>query len=82
MTQFLGELPRSRAAGHHHLYEETITILSGSGHLWTEAACATVQPGDVIFLPRRQRHSLECTSAGGMRLVGVFYPAGSPAINY
>lgn len=82
MTQFVGEVPRSRAAGHHHLYEETITILSGSGYLWTESVRAEVQPGDVIFLPRRQLHSLECTSDAGMRLVGVFFPAGSPAINY
>lgn len=82
MTQFLGEVPQSRAAFHRHLYEETITILSGEGFLWTEKAKAAVQPGDVIFLPRKQRHSLECTSRGGMRLVGVFYPAGSPAINY
>lgn len=82
MTQFVGEVPRSRAAGHHHLYEETITILSGSGYLWTEGAKAKVQPGDIIFLPRKQLHSLECTSEEGMRLVGVFFPAGSPAINY
>lgn len=82
MTQFLGEVPKSRAAGHHHLYEETITILSGAGYMWTEGARAEVQPGDVIFLPRRQLHSLECTSEDGMRLVGVFFPAGSPAVNY
>lgn len=25
---------------------------------------------------------LECTSPEGMRLMGAFYPAGSPAINY
>lgn len=82
MTQFVGEVPRSRAAAHHHLYEETITILSGEGWMWTEGARAEVQPGDVIFLPRRQLHSLECTSDAGMRLVGVFFPAGSPAVNY
>jgi len=82
MTQFIGEVPRSRAALHRHLYEETITILSGQGYLWTENARAEVRPGDVIFLPRRQQHSLECTSDGGMRLVGVFFPAGSPAVNY
>jgi quercetin dioxygenase-like cupin family protein len=82
MTQFIGEVPRSRAAAHRHLYEETITILSGQGFMWTENARAEVQPGDVIFLPRKQLHSLECTSDGGMRLVGVFFPAGSPAVNY
>jgi len=82
MTQFVGEVPKSRAAFHHHLYEETITILSGQGYMWTEGARAEVKPGDVIFLPRRQMHSLECTDPGGMRLVGVFFPAGSPAVNY
>jgi CDGSH-type Zn-finger protein/mannose-6-phosphate isomerase-like protein (cupin superfamily) len=82
VTQFVGELPRSRAAAHRHLYEETIMILEGEGYLWTESARAAVGPGDIIFLPRKQLHSLECTAAGGMRLMGAFYPSGSPAVNY
>lgn len=82
VTQFIGEIPRSRAAHHRHLYEETITILSGEGFLWTDQTRAPVQPGDTIFLPLKQAHSLECTSDGGMQLIGVFYPSMSPAINY
>lgn len=82
VTEFIGEIPRSRAAAHRHLYEEAIMILSGEGYLWTEHARAQVRPGDIIFLPRKQLHSLECTSPQGMRLMGVFYPAGSPAVNY
>ncbi|RMD88242.1 MAG: cupin domain-containing protein [Alphaproteobacteria bacterium] len=82
ITLFIGEIPRSRAAPHHHLYEETILILSGEGQMWTEGARAAVRPGDVIFLPRKQLHSLECTDPAGMRLAGSFCPAGSPAINY
>lgn len=82
VTQFIGEIPRSRAAHHRHLYEESITILSGEGFMWTDTAKSRVRPGDTIFLPRKQAHSLECTSAEGMRLVGVFYPSMSPAINY
>lgn len=82
VTQFIGEVPRSRAAGHHHLYEEVIVILEGEGFMWTESARAAVAPGDVIFLPRKQLHSLECTTHSGMRLMGAFYPAGSPAVNY
>ena len=31
VTQFIGEIPQSRAAHHRHLYEETITVLSGEG---------------------------------------------------
>jgi len=82
VTQFIGEIPRSRAAHHRHLYEETITVLSGEGFMWTDDTKTPVQPGDTIFLPLKQAHSLECTSPGGMRLIGLFYPSMSPAINY
>jgi mannose-6-phosphate isomerase-like protein (cupin superfamily)/CDGSH-type Zn-finger protein len=82
VTQFIGEIPPSRAAHHRHLYEETITVLSGEGFLWTDATKAPVRPGDTIFLPRKQHHSLECTTPEGMSLIGVTYPSMSPAINY
>ncbi len=82
VTQFIGGVPKSRAAFHRHLYEEAIVILSGEGVMWTRNRYAAVNPGDIIFLPARQGHSLECTTEGGMRLMGVFYPSGSPAINY
>lgn len=82
VTLFIGDIPRSRAAHHRHLYEETITILSGEGFMWTDETKTPVEPGDTIFLPLKQAHSLECTSSDGMRLVGLFYPSMSPAINY
>lgn len=82
LTQFIGEIPLSRAAMHQHLYEEAIMVLTGEGFLWTENSKAAIAPGDIIFLPRKQAHSLECVSPQGMMLMGAFYPAGSPAINY
>jgi mannose-6-phosphate isomerase-like protein (cupin superfamily)/CDGSH-type Zn-finger protein len=82
VTQFIGKIPLSRAAHHRHLYEETITILSGEGFMWTDETKTRVQTGDTIFLPLKQAHSLECTSQDGMRLLGMFYPSMSPAINY
>jgi CDGSH-type Zn-finger protein/mannose-6-phosphate isomerase-like protein (cupin superfamily) len=82
ITEFIGEIPLSRAAAHRHLYEEAIMILAGEGFLWTEQARAAVAPGDILFLPRKVLHSLECTSPTGLRLMGVFYPSGSPAVNY
>lgn len=82
VTLFIGEIPQSRAGYHHHLYEEVIGILSGEGYMWTGGKKTPVAPGDVIFLPARQMHALECTSPDGMELMGAFYPAGSPAINY
>ncbi|NNE39889.1 MAG: cupin domain-containing protein [Marinicaulis sp.] len=82
ITQFIGEVPKSRAAFHRHLYEEAIYIISGSGILWTRGSRTNVSAGDILYLPARQEHSLECTSDDGLRLMGVLYPSGSPAINY
>lgn len=82
VTQFIGHIPQSRAAHHRHLYEETLTVLSGEGVMWTDMTKTRIAPGDTIFLPRKQSHSVECTSAEGMMLIGVFYPSMSPAINY
>ena len=82
VTQFIGHIPQSRAANHRHLYEETLTILSGEGVMWTDTTKAEIRAGDTIFLPRKQSHSVECTNPEGMMIVGVLYPSMSPAINY
>jgi len=82
VTQFIGEIPPSKAPSHHHLYEETLYVLEGEGLMWTEDKKAPVRPGSIVFLPKRQEHSLECTSEGGLKVAGHFYPAGSPAENY
>jgi mannose-6-phosphate isomerase-like protein (cupin superfamily) len=82
ITQFIGHIPRSKAAPHRHLYEEAIIVLSGEGYMWTEDRKARVVAGDVIFLPRKQLHSLEATSAEGIDVVGVICPGDNPSINY
>jgi CDGSH-type Zn-finger protein/mannose-6-phosphate isomerase-like protein (cupin superfamily) len=82
ITQFIGHIPRSKAAPHRHLYEEAIIVLSGEGYMWTEDKKAHVTAGDVIFLPRKQLHSLEATSADGIDVVGVICPGDNPSINY
>jgi CDGSH-type Zn-finger protein/mannose-6-phosphate isomerase-like protein (cupin superfamily) len=82
ITQFIGHIPPSKAAPHRHLYEEAIIILSGEGCMWTEDRKAVVTAGDVIFLPRKQLHSLEATSVDGMDVVGVICPGDNPSINY
>jgi mannose-6-phosphate isomerase-like protein (cupin superfamily)/CDGSH-type Zn-finger protein len=82
ITQFIGHIPRSKAAPHRHLYEEAIVVLSGEGCMWTEDRKAPVQAGDVIFLPRKQLHSLEATSAAGIDVVGVICPGDNPSITY
>ena len=81
-AQFIGEIPRSKAVAHRHLYEETLIVVSGEGCMWTDTVKTPVAPGDVIFLPPKQRHSLECTSEDGMLVAGVIYPGDNPSINY
>ena len=82
MTQFVGSIPPGRAPDHFHLYEEVICILEGEGVMWTGTASAPVSRGSCIFLPVRQPHCLENTGSGELRLLGVFFPAGSPAVRY
>ncbi len=82
ITQFIGHIPQSKAAPHRHLYEEAILVLQGEGCLWTENLKTHVSAGDVIFLPRKQVHSLQATAPDGMDVVGVIYPGDNPSINY
>lgn len=81
-TQFIGEIPLSKASVHRHLYEESLIIVSGKGCMWTQSGKTPVGPGDVIFLPRKQPHSLQCIDAGGIVVAGVIYPGDNPGINY
>jgi mannose-6-phosphate isomerase-like protein (cupin superfamily) len=82
VTQFIGGIPPGRAPDHFHLYEEVICILDGEGIMHAGATSTPIASGSCIFLPRRQRHCVENTGTGEMRLLGVFYPAGSPAVRY
>ena len=82
VTQFIGTIPLSKAEPHRHLYEEAMVCLSGHGVVWTETTKTAIAPGDVLFLPRKQLHSVECTTPGGFDLVGVIYPGDNPSINY
>ncbi|XHS01154.1 hypothetical protein ACFB49_27560 [Sphingomonas sp. DBB INV C78] len=81
-AQFIGHIPKSRAEMHRHLYEEALIIMSGEGIIWNEGSAARVGAGDVIFFPRKHLHSLECTSAEGMDVVGLIHPGDNPGINY
>ena len=81
-TQFVGSIPPGRAPDHFHLYEEVICILDGVGRMWTGTKSTPIANGSCIFLPRKQSHCVENTGSGELRLLGVFYPAGSPAVRY
>jgi mannose-6-phosphate isomerase-like protein (cupin superfamily)/CDGSH-type Zn-finger protein len=82
VTQFIGNIPLSKAEPHRHLYEEALIFLNGRGVVWTEDKKAEVGAGDVLFLPRKQLHSVQCTTPGGFDIVGVIYPGDNPSINY
>jgi len=82
MTQFIGNIPLSKAKPHQHLYEEALIFLSGAGVVWTERTKTEVGAGDVLFLPRKQIHSVQCTVEGGLDVVGVICPGDNPSINY
>ncbi|HEY8410748.1 MAG TPA: cupin domain-containing protein [Pyrinomonadaceae bacterium] len=82
VTQFVGSIPPGRAPDHFHEYEEVLFILRGEGRVWAGSTSTPIGYGSCIYLPRRQVHCVENTGTGELRLLGVFYPAGSPAVRY
>ena len=82
VTQFVGAIPPGRAPDHFHEYEEVLCFLGGEGRLWAGEVSAPVGPGHCAFLPRGQVHCTENTGRGELRLLGIFHPAGSPAVSY
>jgi len=82
VTQFAGSIPPGRAPDHFHNYEEALFILRGEGRMWAGHTSTTIGPGSCIYLPREQLHCVENTGQNELRLLGVFYPAGSPGVRY
>lgn len=82
VTQFVGSIPRGRAPDHFHNYEEVLFILKGEGRMWAGKTRTSIRTGSCIYLPKRQVHCVENTGGDELRLLGVFYPAGSPSVRY
>ena len=82
VTQFVGSIPPGRAPDHFHHYEEVLFILRGNGRMWAGQTNSPIGQGTCIYLPKKQVHCVENNGTGELRLLGVFYPAGSPAVRY
>jgi mannose-6-phosphate isomerase-like protein (cupin superfamily) len=82
VTQFVGSIPPGRAPDHFHQYEEVLFILKGQGRMWSGRTTTSIGPGSCIYLPKGQVHCVENTGTDELRLLGVFYPAGSPSVRY
>jgi mannose-6-phosphate isomerase-like protein (cupin superfamily) len=82
VTQFVGSIPPGRAPDHFHHYEEVLYILKGEGRMWAGETNTPIAPGSCIYLPKGQVHCVENTGTDELRLLGVFYPAGSPSVRY
>jgi mannose-6-phosphate isomerase-like protein (cupin superfamily) len=79
ITQFAGLIPPGRAPEHHHTYDEVVHVLAGQGVVHLSGGQTEIGPGTSIYLPPYQPHCLENTGSEPLRVLGVFYPAGSPA---
>jgi mannose-6-phosphate isomerase-like protein (cupin superfamily) len=84
VTQFVGLIPKSKAPFHLHTYEEVIFILEGQGilHLEGQLGASEFGPGTSIYLPDGVVHCIENPGPAPIRLLGVFYPSGSPGAAY
>jgi mannose-6-phosphate isomerase-like protein (cupin superfamily) len=79
VTQFVGTIPPGRAPTHSHDYDEVVYVLEGHGMLHIGGSSTPIGAGSCIHLPPHELHCLENVGDVPMRVLGVFYPSGSPA---
>lgn len=79
VTQFVGVIPPGRAPAHHHTYDEAVYVLDGEGEAHVAGTDMPIGPGTSVYLPPYTPHCLENTGSTALRVLGLFYPAGSPA---
>jgi mannose-6-phosphate isomerase-like protein (cupin superfamily) len=82
ITQFAGWIPPSKAPVHYHTYEECIFILEGHGIVHTDGESCEFGVGSSIYFPAGARHCVENPGASRIKLLGAFYPSGSPGEAY
>jgi mannose-6-phosphate isomerase-like protein (cupin superfamily) len=82
VTQFVGEIPPSRAPEHHHTYDEVVYVIEGDGVFHIGGDDVPMSAGTCIHLPPLVRHCLENTGTEKMRVLGVFHPSGDPSRAY
>jgi mannose-6-phosphate isomerase-like protein (cupin superfamily) len=82
ITQFVGWIPPSKAPVHYHAYEEGIFILAGHGIVHTDKASCEFGAGSSIYFPVGVRHCVENPGTSTIKLLGAFYPSGSPGDAY
>jgi mannose-6-phosphate isomerase-like protein (cupin superfamily) len=72
-------LPPGSVVGRHHhrITEEIYYIVEGNGRMEVGDETADVGPGDAIFIPAGNRHSLANTGDASMRILLVCGPAHS-----
>lgn len=82
VTQFVGWIPPSKAPFHYHTYEEGIAILEGHGIVHTDEESCEFGPGCSVYFPMGVRHCVENAGTSTIKLLGAFYPSGSPGAAY
>ena len=82
ITQFVGWIPPGKAPVHYHTYEEGIFILEGQGIVHTDDQSCEFQAGCSIYFPIGVRHCVENPGTSTIKLLGAFYPSGSPGEAY
>jgi mannose-6-phosphate isomerase-like protein (cupin superfamily) len=82
ITQFAGWIPPSKAPVHYHNYEEGIFILEGHGIVHTDGESCEFEAGCSVYFPIGVRHCVENPGTSTIKLLGAFYPSGSPGEAY
>jgi quercetin dioxygenase-like cupin family protein len=78
LTQFVGIVEPCRAPDHSHPFDEVGYIVEGQGLAHVDGESVPIRTGAFFHLPPQQVHCIENLGPSAMRIMGVFFPAGSP----
>jgi quercetin dioxygenase-like cupin family protein len=65
-----------KGASHSHTGEETITVLKGKAKVSTMKEQQIVEPGDVIYLPPNETHTMENAGKEELQFLWIYTPPG------
>jgi quercetin dioxygenase-like cupin family protein len=65
-----------KGASHAHTGEETIAILKGKAKVSTTKEQRIIEPGDVVYLPPSETHTMENAGEEELQFLWIYTPPG------
>lgn len=74
VTQFLIWIKDTVPTHHHVWHSESIYVLEGTARMYINDSIQDIKSGDLIFLPKKNRHAVKVTSDEPLKVLSIQSP--------